>query len=265
MYLCNWGCETALGFATGESLGDVCYGKYVPNNPESLKYPLSGKFQQWTQLFYLHDRFPEIKRLRGLGARPLTPADGFWFIVAQPAAFQDPLGAGAAVSKIRLYEVTNPAALTLSIPFPPAGLPRRHIFSREEMADGVVATGHKPEEKDETLRGVKDCATWYENKMRIMEFLGIDTYGQDLLEFGHNQGWDSSDGGGNDWVYQAPNPGLWAEILERAAKHNLTVLPVLRISWQHWWQQVVGARSTAPLSAIGRGRYVHAYFLVRGE
>ena len=184
-----------------------------------------GKFEKWTQLFYLHDRFPEIKRLRGLGARPLTPADGFWFIVAQPAAFQDPLGAGSAVSKIRLYEVTNPAALTLSLPFPPAGLPRRHIFSREEMADGVVASGHKPEEKDETLRGVKDFATWYENKMRIMEFLGIDTYGQDLLEFGHNQGWDSSEGGGNEWVYQAPNPGLWAEILERAAKHNLTVFP----------------------------------------
>lgn len=225
MYLCNWGCETALGLATGQSLGDVCYGKYVPNNPESLKYPLSGRFERWTQLFYLHDRFPEIKRPRGLGPRPLTPDDGFWFIVAQAAPFQDPLGAGAAVSKIRLYEVHNPEALTLLIPFPPAGLPRRHIFSREEMADGVVASGHKPEEKDETLRGVKELADWYEYKMRVMQFLGVDTFGQDLLEFGHNQGWDSSDGGGSDWVNQSPNPGLWAEILARAAQRHVSVLP----------------------------------------
>ncbi len=62
------------------------------------------------------------------------------------------------------------------------------------MADGVVASGHKPEEKNETLRGVKDIAAWYEYKMRVMQFLGIDTYGKDLLEFGHNQGWDSSEG-----------------------------------------------------------------------
>jgi hypothetical protein len=225
MYLCNWGCETALGFATGQSLGDVCKGKYVPNNPESLKYPLSGRFEQWTQLFCLHDRFPEIKRSRGAGPRPLTPADGFWFIVAQPAAFQDPLGAGAAVSKIRLYEVTEPDKLTMQLPFPPEGLPRRHVFSREEMADGVVATGHKPEEKDETLRGVKDIASWFEYKMRVMQFLGVDTYGQDLLEFGHNQGWDSAEGGGSAWVNQSPNPGLWEEVLNRAAQHKLTVLP----------------------------------------
>ena len=83
MYLCNWGCETALGFATGESLGDVCYGKYVPNNPESLKYPLSGKFEQWTQLFYLHDRFPEIKRSRGAGRSPAH--SGRWVLVHRGA------------------------------------------------------------------------------------------------------------------------------------------------------------------------------------
>lgn len=225
MYVGNWGCETMAGFATGESLGDVCKGRYVPNNPESLKYPLSGKFQTWTQLFYLHHRFPEIKRPRGLGPRPLTPADGFWVILAQAAAFQDPMGAGTAVSKIRLYEVQDPAALTLKVPFPPAGLPRRHVFSREEMADGVVAPGHKPAEKDETLRGVKDIVDWYEYKMRVMEFLGVDAYAKDLLEFGHNQGWDSAKGGGSAWVNQSPTPWLWSQILDRAAKHKLAVLP----------------------------------------
>ncbi|HUT35452.1 MAG TPA: hypothetical protein VNE39_18330 [Planctomycetota bacterium] len=225
MWVCNWGCETALGFATGTALGDVLKGKYVPNNPESLHYPLSGKLQRWTQLFYLHDRFPEIKRHRGLGPRPLVPADGFWVAVAQPPAFQDPLSAGAAVSKIRLFEVADPAALAVKLHFPPDGLPRRHVFSREEMADGVVAFGHKPEEQDDTLRGVKDIAAWHEYKMKVMAFLGINTYAKDLLEFGHNQGWDSAEGGGSNWVNQSSTPWLWAAILERAAKHGVTVLP----------------------------------------
>lgn len=225
MYVCNWGCETALGFASGQAIGDVLKGKYVPNNPESMKYPLSGKLRAWTQLFYLHDRFPEIKRPRGLGPRPLTPAHGFWVVIAQPPAFQDPLSAGAAVSKIRLFEVADPAALAVKLRFPPDGLPRRHVFSREEMADGAVAFGHKPEEQDESLRAVKDLPTWYENKMKVMEFLGIDTYGKDLLEFGHNQGWDSAEGGGNAWVNQSSTPWLWAAIVERAAKHGLTILP----------------------------------------
>ncbi|MBM4035411.1 MAG: hypothetical protein FJ291_27015 [Planctomycetes bacterium] len=225
MFICNWGCETALGFATGTALGDVLRGKYVPNNPESLKYPLSGKFQRWTQLFYLHDRFPEIKRPRGLGPRPLVPADGFWVAIAQPPAWQDPLSAGAAVSKLRLYEVEDPSALAVKVRFPPDGLPRRHVFSREEMADGAVAFGHKPEEQAETLRGVKDIPAWFEYKMKVMAFLGINTFGKDLLEFGHNQGWDSAEGGGTAWVNQSSTPWLWAAILERAAKHGLSVLP----------------------------------------
>ena len=225
LWICNWGCEVAMGFATGTALGDVLKGKYVPHNPESLKYPLSGKLQTWTQLFYLHDRFPEIKRPRNPAPRPLLPADGFWVIVAQAPAFQDPTGAGAAVAKIRLYEVENPAALAVKINFP-ADLPRRHIFSREEMADTVIAQGHKPEERDETIRGIKNPADWFEYKMRIMQFLGIDTFGRDLLEFGHNQGWDSADGGGDGWVYQSSTPGQWAEILERAAKCGVSVLPM---------------------------------------
>lgn len=225
LYICNWGNETALGFATGRASGDVIKSKYVANNPESLAYPLSGRIETWSQLFYLHDRFPDLKRPRSTGLRPLTPADGFWVVIARPAAWLDPLSAGAAVAKIRLHEIRRPEALALKINYPPAGLPRRHIFSREEMADGVVAMGHKPEERDETLRGVKDPADWYDYKMRVMRFLGQNVFTKDLLEFGHNQGWDSSAGGGNRWFYQAPNPDLWSRVLARAAKHDLAVLP----------------------------------------
>lgn len=225
IWVCNWGCETALGFATGRAVGDVLRGRYVPSNPESLDYPLSGEFETWSQLFYLHDRFPEIQRPRGLFVRPLVPENGFWVVVAQPPPFQDPLSAGAAVSKIRLYEVTDPDALAMPIHFPPDDLPRRHIFSREEMSDNAVVTGHKPEEKDPKFRGVEEIADWHEYKMLVMKFLGINTFAKDLLEFGHNQGWDSGPGGGNDWVYQSSTPDLWEQILERAAKHDLTVLP----------------------------------------
>jgi len=91
----NWGCETARGLATGTALGDALQGLYVNHNAESLHYPQSGTFQQWRSLFFLHDRFPELARPRGLGLRPLTPADGFWVILAQFPAHNDPLSAGA--------------------------------------------------------------------------------------------------------------------------------------------------------------------------
>jgi len=223
--ICNWGNETALGFATGQAVGDVILGRYVPQNPESLRYPLSGRMETWSQVFRLHDRFPDLARPRGLGPRPLLPADGFWVVIAQPAPRLDPLSAGAAVSRIRLFELRQPAALALPIHYPPAELPRRHVFSREEMADGVVTLGHRPAERDESLRGVKDPADWYDYKMSAMAFLGHDVFVKDLLEFGHNQGWDSSPGGGNAWVNQAPAPDLWSRILERAARHHLSVLP----------------------------------------
>lgn len=60
---------------------------------------------------------------------------------------------GAAMSTIRLYEVPNPKAATVKINFPPDGLPRRHVFSREEMADSALAMGHQPREQDPKLRG----------------------------------------------------------------------------------------------------------------
>jgi hypothetical protein len=221
----NWGCETARGVATGTATGDALKGLYVNHNPESLRYPQSGKLLQWRQLFFLHDRFPELARPRGNGPRPLTPEEGFWVIIAQFPAFNDPLSAGAAVSKIRLYEVADFAKCAVKVNLPPEGLPRRHIFWREEMADGVIAMGHKAEEKDEKLRGVKNIVDWYEYKARLMQFLGMNTFCKDLLEFGHNQGWDSTEGGGNNWYYQSSTPQLWADILAMLGKYNVNVLP----------------------------------------
>ena len=221
LFLCNWGCETARGVHTGSAVGDCLKGKYVNHNPESLRVPQSGKFLRWRQVFFLHDRFPGIQRPRGRQVRPLVPEDGFWVIVAQPRAVNAPKSAGAAVAAIRLFEVGDLSRYDAAIRYPPAGLPRRHLFWREEMADGVIAMGHKPEEKDETLRGVREPIDWYEHKARLMRFLGMNTYCKDLLEFGHNQGWDS---GGSAWYNASPTPQRWRRILEMLSKYGFDVL-----------------------------------------
>ncbi|MDO4582963.1 MAG: hypothetical protein Q4D62_02560 [Planctomycetia bacterium] len=225
LFLHNGGNEANTGWATGEAVGDVVMGRYVNHNPESLKYPLSGKMNRWTGLFYLHDRFPGLRRPRGKGERPLLPEDGFWVILSQPYAYLDPLSAGAAVSRILLYEVLEPEKLALEIAYPPENLPRRHLFWREEMADGVVEMGKSAAEQDERLRGVKNPADWYEYKMMWAKAMGINTFCKDLLEFGHNQGWDSELYGGTRWVNQSATPQLWDELVERATRQGMSILP----------------------------------------
>ncbi|MHC4250104.1 MAG: hypothetical protein ACYS9X_13330, partial [Planctomycetota bacterium] len=54
---------------------------------------------------------------------------------------------------------------------------------------------------------------------------GMNTYCKDLLEFGHNQGWDSAAGGGNSWVNQSATPRRWREILGVARRYGFDVLP----------------------------------------
>jgi len=220
MFVLNRGCETNLGFATGQAVGDVVHGRYVSSNPESLEYPLSGRHERWRQMFHLHDRFAGIKAPRGKGARPDTPEKGFWVIVAQSKAANDPLSAGAAVSRIRLFEVPDVTKLDLTLRPPPEGLPRRHLFWREEMSDGVIDGRAKPSE-----RGVARDVDWFEYKARLMRFLGMNTYCKDLLEFGHNQGWDSAVYGGNSWVNQSASPDRWREILEMVRRYGFDVLP----------------------------------------
>ncbi|MBM3498190.1 MAG: hypothetical protein FJX74_05920 [Armatimonadetes bacterium] len=219
MFVGNRGCETVLGFATGAAVGDALHGKYTTSNPESLRYPLSGRMETWQTLFYLHDRFPDLDQPRGEGPRPMLPADGFWVVISQPRAANDPLSAGAAVARLRLFEVPDPERVQLDLKLPPEPLPRRHVFHREEMSDGVVQS------RDETQRGVADDIAWFEYKARLMRFWGFNTYCKDLLEFGHNQGWDSSPYGSHDWVNQSSTPDRWPRILERIGKYGFDVLP----------------------------------------
>jgi hypothetical protein len=223
MFIQNRGCETGSGFATGQAVGDTVIGKYVNNNPESLQYPLANEFRRWNQFFYLHDRFPDFMSLRGGDPRrTMTPEQGFWVFISQTDLNNDPLSAGAAVAKIALYEVADPAAYDVKINYPPEGLPRRYIFCREEMADGVVTVPHGVDKPQE--RGLDQPNDWFEMKMKNMKFLGMNTFTKDLLEFGHNQGWDAGD---ESWFVASSSPQRWGEMLDTLASKysDLYVLP----------------------------------------
>jgi len=219
MFLMNRGAEMSHGVYTGAALGDTLYG-YTNNNAESLAIPLSGKMQTWKTLFFLHDRFPDLAQPRGEGDRPHTPEDGFWVIVAQAEQTRAPLSAGAAVARIRLFAVPDPAKFHVRLRLPPQPLPRRRLFWREEMADGVIGS------RNEQQRGLKNETDWFEFKARLMQFLGLDTFCKDLLEFGHNQGWGCPEGpSGQDWYYQSKTPQRWAQILEMLRPYGFDVLP----------------------------------------
>jgi hypothetical protein len=216
----NGGNETSRGFHTGSTVGDALHSKYVNSNPESLRVPLSGRHETWTLYFNLHDRFPDLGFLRGAKQRKLTVEDGFDVVIAQFSAENDPKSRGAAVSRIRLLEVTDEAALAQPLRLPPATLPRRQILWREEMADGVI------EGDAETERGVKQRLDWYRFKANQMRFLGLNTFSKDLLEFGACQHWDPSPNGGNRWVHFATSKaGLWAEIVALMGRQGFGVLP----------------------------------------
>lgn len=253
MYILNRGAEMVRGVRTGSALGDVLY-TYTNNNNESLKIPLSGAYRSWKSLFFLHDRMFELDMATqnaGGEGKPRTgkPEDGFWVAIAQSKADNDPMSAGAAVSRIRLYEVSDVAKLNAPLKLPPAGLPQRHLFWREEMADGVIM-GRKPEE-----RGVDNPTDWFEYKARLMQFLGMNTFSKDLLEFGHNQGWDS--GPTNDWFNASAHPQLWENMLSMLGKYNFNVLPYYEYTGAVGQKGLGAEKRAMPLSGAKAYTHIH--------
>lgn len=246
----NTGCETSRGLHTGLATGDAMHAKYVDSQVESLNLPLSGKWETWTLFFRLHDRFAERGLVRGTSRpRTLTPEDGFDVTIAQFSAENDPFSKGAAVASIRLYEVVDEDALALKINYP-GDLPRRRLFWREEMSDGVIE-GKKPE-----TRGVDNLIDWYRYKADQMRFLGLNTYTKDLLEFGACQHWDPSDYGGNKWVYyNADQKDLWGQIVGLMGKAGFDVLPYYEYSGSKGQDGLGNQRRAQPLK--GEGPYSH--------
>jgi len=226
MVVVNNGNEVSRGFYTGQTLGDAFHSKYVNSLPESLDVPLSGKYETWSLIVRLHDRFGSGGLIRGSG-RPRTerPEDGFEVTIGQWTERDAPMSKGVAVSRICLYEVVDADKLAMPLARLPEGLPKRRIFWREEMADGVVG-GKKPED-----RGLDNFLDWYRHKAELMRFLGMNTFTKDLLEFGANQGWDSSPYGGNDWVYYNGDMAhYWEDIVAMMGDYGFDILPYYEYS-----------------------------------
>ena len=242
MVIINTGNETARGLHTGTTLGDAFHAKYVNNLAESIDVPLSGKWETWSLLFRLHDRFPEKGLVRGPKPRVLTPEDGFDVTVAQFSAKNVPMSKGAAVGRIRLFEVVDPDRLTQPLNLPPKGLPRRRLFWREEMADGII-------DRKTDQPGIANPLDWYRHKARLMQFLGINTYSKDLLEFGACQHWDSTPHGGNNWVFHDSSlKHLWAEIVDVMGSHGFEILPYYEYSGSKGYQGLGNQRRAKPLT-----------------
>lgn len=238
----NTGNETARGFHTGLTVGDAFHAKYVNSLAESLDVPLSGRWETWSLLIRLHDRFPEKGLVRGPVPRPLTPEDGFDVTIAQFSARNMPMSRGAAVGRIRLFEVVDPEKLAQPLVFPPAGLPRRHLFWREEMADGVINRKNKQP-------GIADPMDWYRHKAELMRFLGMHTFSKDLLEFGACQHWDSTPHGGHDWVFHDNDTkGLWADIVSLMGQYGFDVLPYYEYSGSKGYKGLGPQRRARPLT-----------------
>lgn len=245
MVVINTGNETARGFHTGLALGDAFKPKYVNSLVESIDVPLSGRHETWSLLLRLHNRYPKEGLVRGGKQRPLTAEDGFDVTIAQFSAENIPISKGAAVSCIRLYELIDPDRLAQPLNFPPDGLPRRHLFWREEMSTGVVMS----KETDPNHLGVDKRIDWYRFKAELMRFLGMNTYSKDLLVFGACQHWDPTEYGGNDWVYHDPvTKDLWGQIVELMGEYGFDILPYYEYSGSKGYKGLGPQRRGKPLT-----------------
>ncbi len=88
-----------------------------------------------------------------------------------------------------------------------------------------------------------------------MKFIGINTFGKDLLEFGANQGWDSEPYGGNDWVYQSKFPERWEKIVTLMGKENIAIVPYYEYCGSKGVTGLGMQKRAQPLS--GKSNYTH--------
>ncbi|HMB01873.1 MAG TPA: lipoprotein, partial [Spirochaetota bacterium] len=220
MLMINRGGEVQEALYTGEALGDDMYN-FTQNNVASYDVPLSGKYEKFQTVFFLNDRFAGAVMPRdgdkNVNERPYGPRDGFWVVIGQNKHRRAPLAKGCAVHRIALYAIPDIADISPVIHHPPMDLPRRYIFTREEMSDSVNFSGWR---KDKTSSLDHELAL-YTNKARLMRFLGINTMCYDLLEFGHNQGFPTA----KDWFVPNDHPDRWADIIKIATAHKLFILP----------------------------------------
>ena len=210
-------------FSTGRCLGDAYRPEHVDNHPEMISVPQSGKWEQWICYTSLQDWTADYRESQVSKDNPVRhrPEDGFDFVVAQYARNHDPISKGIAVSKILLCEIPDEAKCYLKVVYPPAPLPQRHLFWREEMSDTAPLQGGKDR------RRCADQVDWFRHKCRQMKMLGLNTFQKDLLEFGHVQHWDPNAIRPNwAWSSDAESNSLWARTIDMVTKEfGFSILP----------------------------------------
>jgi len=218
VFMANRGADYVRAWSTGTAWGEIC-GQYTAPSLESLNYPQSGQWQTYKEFFCLMNRFQGVKNDRDPkpGDRPFVPADGFHVVIFQSKKLDDPRSEGAAIGKIRLYAVDDPAKLNAPIHYPPQDLPKRRIFNREEMADEAIAAPGKDNACDDSL-------DWFRAKLKMARVLGINTFAKDLLEYGFNQDWET---GNVEWMNEGdpPNRDLWTRLVPMVAAEGFEIIP----------------------------------------
>ncbi len=242
MVFVNRGADLVRTVSTGKEIGDN-REQYAYPNPESFAYPHTNQWKTYRFYFTLHDRFQPLAAVRNEvnTKRPFGPADGFWVALGHYNPVGNPNNQGGVMGEVRLYSVNNTASATLAINYPPGGLPHRRTFWREEMNDstamcqrGDSVVNTDPSSATYANAGICNPATgtsagtttnsWLEYKMKLSKVLGFNVFTKDLLEFGHNQGMNTSNYGGSKWYYSA-RVAFWPEITQKAATYGLEVMP----------------------------------------
>lgn len=231
IFIANRGADQVRGVATGTATGDV-RRQYTQPSLESVAYPQTAQWQRYRSLFVLHHRFQGVKAQRDPvpGGRPYLPTNGFHVVIFQSRKINDPRSEGAAVGRIRLHAVPSLDLLAAGGSELPSGLPRRHVFFREEMGDEPVS-GKASED-----RACDDPIDWFVWKAGVARAMGYNTFAKDLLEFGHNQGWDSGD---QNWIINAQPPlkDAWERMLPRIAELGFEFLPYYEYKGGLGWRE----------------------------
>ena len=220
----NNGNNSRRSFHTGTAIGDAYDALYADHHPVSLKIPQSGRYELWTALTFPGEKAPT----RDEKGRLDIAKDGFDVILAQFAKRHAPESLGVAATRILLCEIPDEKKLYLDLRLPPAPLPKRRIFWREEMSDGAAIEG------DDPLVSANNGLDWFEQKARAMKIFGQNTFTKEMLEFGHNQHWECNwkhgKPGGRSWKWMWPSKGrtanVWNDVVPMVAdKYGLDILP----------------------------------------
>jgi len=213
----NRGCDMMRGVATAGALGDRLWGPVDSRIEAIYKIPHSRKYLTQKLFFFLHDRTADLVLTKSPMRRPLRPADGFWVAILAPALRDDPVSAGAAVARIRLFEVPDPGAYVLE-PNLPQGVPHRLVFAREAWSAAIT------EGDGEGETGMDNMDAFFEFRARQARFLGMNAIAPDLLTANRNQGWDAGD---DEWYAPPRDPMRWEKMLQVFDSQGLTAVPYL--------------------------------------